>query len=218
MLTSTAPIQLDYAFIPSPNPIRVSQSAGDTSIVDLQVIISDPLLSGVTVSEITIEIPTGEATSRAISTASNLPSPRPDPSDLWSFTAYGSTITIKPTGTSPASVTNPIVFTIPGVQVNECVGQVPITITEFNPPAPKAVNSGTYSLVKQPADFPVSNFYASSTALYDLDQPTTLYWVCTPRVRAIATGCVLPSSVAGFVQAEPRRARAPVRRPRQSHR
>jgi YVTN family beta-propeller protein len=187
MMTPTAQRALDYAFAPSPNPIRVSQSDASSS-VDLLVIISDPSLSSPTVSEITIEIPTGEETSRTISTAPNLPPPTTDGSGLWSITTAGSTVTIVPSGSSPAPVNSPIMFTIPNIQVNETVGTVPITVTEFGPPSPKVVDTTSYSLLKQPADFPIRNFYPSASSLYDLDLPVTLYWECTSQGQEYAYG------------------------------
>jgi YVTN family beta-propeller protein len=58
----------------------------------------------------------------------------------------------------------------------------------MNPPAPKVVDGTTYTLLKQPADFPVTSFSADPATLSDLDQPVTLYWSVSDQGKQLTYG------------------------------
>lgn len=169
-----ADLKLDYAFNANPYPIRVS-GGGDTNTIDLLVTISQPG-PAVVVQSITIEIPMGENADNRLSVAS-LPSPVYDTSGLWTIDASGSIVTIQPRSGSSAEVVTTIEFTLPGIVVNDVIGIVPITITEFAPA--KLIDPYTYRLEKLAADFPIRKFYASPIVLDDLDQIATIYWECS---------------------------------------
>jgi YVTN family beta-propeller protein len=189
MVTTTlATLKLDYAFVPGPNPIRASAAGANPSTIDLQVIASDPLLSSVKMHQILIEIPVGEDTARSLSSSPNLPPPTYDTTGPWTISSAGSTVTITARSKDPQAVNQPIVFTLPGIVVSETEGTVPLTITEMNPPAPKVVDGETYTLLKQPADFPVTRFSADPAILSDLDQPVTLYWSVSDQGKHLSYG------------------------------
>jgi hypothetical protein len=176
-----ATIRLAYAFLPNSNPIRATVQGGNPNRVDLQVIVSNPTLSTISMARMTIEIPTGEESSRAISTAPSLPTPTYDTSIPWTISSSAGTDTIAPRAGAIGQVLSPIIFTLPGIQVNETPGTVPLTITEFPPsPAPKVVDT-SQSLLEQRADFPVISFTATPPILNDLELPVTLTWACTDQ-------------------------------------
>ena len=54
----------------------------------------------------------------------------------------------------------PLIFHLDGIEVDTEPSIVPITITEFRAQAPKAIDSQSYHLLKQPADLPVTRFWA----------------------------------------------------------
>ena len=181
-MITTETLALDYAFVSSPNPIRASVGGANPNTIAMQVIVSSSSPAAVAMRGITIEIPTGEEVSGDISTARNLPPPTYDTTIPWVITASGATISIEPTAGGSGAVIAPIIFTVPGIQVNETPGTVPITVTEFPPPpAPRIADHTTYTLLKQPADFPVVNFYADPSILTNLDLPVTLYWTCSEQ-------------------------------------
>jgi YVTN family beta-propeller protein len=210
--SAAAQLALAYAFVPSPNPIRVSLSDAP-NIVDLLVIISDPSLTSPTLSEITINIPTGEDSSLSLSMSRDLPRPTPGQAEGWAIETSGSNVTLTPDFGHTVSVTNPIVFTLSGIIVNVKPGRVPIAITEVNPTTHKNVDPRTYSLVKQPADFPVRNFYPSQTSLFDQDQPVTLYWECTTQGQHYAYGLRIVGMVASRAAPRPPSLRTSAARP-----
>lgn len=169
-----ANLKLEYSFNANPYPIRVS-GVGDTNTIDLLVTISQPG-PAVAVQSITIEIPVGENADNRLAVAP-LPSPNYDTSGLWNITTSGSVVTIQPRSGSSAEVVTTIEFNLPGIVVNDVIGIVPITITEFAPA--KLIDPFTYRLEKLASDFPIRKFYASPTVLDDLDQTATIYWECS---------------------------------------
>jgi DNA-binding beta-propeller fold protein YncE len=174
--------KLAYAFLPTPNPIRATAAGANPNTVDLQVIVSNPTLSAVTLAKVIINVPTGEETSRSISTARSLPPPTYDTTIPWTITTSGSDVTLAPKGRQSGQILGPIIFILPGIQVNHTVGTVPLTVTEFPPSAPKVADA-SYSLLKQPSDFPVTSFTATPPTLGDLDVPVILKWTCTEAGR-----------------------------------
>jgi YVTN family beta-propeller protein len=182
MVMATDSLKLDYGFVPSPNPIRASATGANPNTIDLQVIISNSSLSGVEIGQIQVQIPMGEDISRDLSTSANLPGPVYDPTGPWAIASAADTVTIKTQSGKLQEMTAPIVFTLPGIQVNHQPGKVPLTITEF-PPLQRAkfADGTTYSLLKQPADFPVTSFYANPASLANLDQPVTLHWTVSDQ-------------------------------------
>jgi DNA-binding beta-propeller fold protein YncE len=185
--TSMPPLALAYAFVPSPTPILASVAGANPSTVSLQVLVSNPSTQGVTLTKIQIVIPTGIEASRDISTAPSLPAPTYDTSIPWHITTDGSVVTIVPARGRPGQVTSPIVFTLPGIQVNHTAGTVPITVTEFQSGS-KVEDDWSYSVVKQPANFPVTSFSANPAALHVPDQPVTLFWTCSDQGQAYDYG------------------------------
>ena len=171
---------LDYIFSSDPNPIRVSPSEQNPNVIDLQVIVSNPSTFNISVTKIEIEIPTGENASRAISSVPNLPGPQYDASIPWTITSAGSTVTITPTNPENNTLTNPIIFKLPEISVNETEGVVPVTISEYAPT--RQTDSTTYSLSKLSSDFPVTQFYAQPSVLDSLDQTVTIYWTGSDEV------------------------------------
>lgn len=207
---ASSTLSLEYAFLPTPNQILVSVAGANPSTISLQVIVSPPATTPVTVTHIQIGIPTGQEIAGDLSTAPNLPPPTYDTTGPWTISANGPTVTIAPTTGSAGSVTAPIVFTLPSIQVNEIVGTVPITITEYYPPpTPKATDDSTYALVKQPADFPISSFTVSPTVLYDIEQSVTLNWSCSSQGRADAFGLRIASVQGPPPDRDPAKAVAP---------
>jgi YVTN family beta-propeller protein len=175
-------IKLAYAFTSNPNPIRASAHGASANRVDVQVIVSNPSLSSMNVGQVQIEIPVGAETDRALSTSRDLPQPSYDRTAPWTITSTGSTVTIRPRSGASQVMTAPIVFTLPGIQVNYTPGTVPLTITEFPPLQPtRFVDDKTYSLLKQPADFPVTSFHADPVRLDDLGESITLYWTVSDQ-------------------------------------
>lgn len=181
--------QLQYRFISSANPVQVSQPAGpgagaNTSTFDLQVMISNPG-PAVPIVSISITFPLGTGDNQ-ISTA--LPPPIYGGNE-WSIEpvdGHPGTIIIKPASDStaaspkPQMVTEAIVFSLKGIEVNEAVGSVPITIDEFSPghasatPVPPTID-------KWPAEVPVINFKADPVILNQPDQQTTISWMVTQK-------------------------------------
>src|SRR5262249_28061949 len=150
--------------------------------------------SAVSLQQLTIDIPTGEEASRTISTARDLPAPSYDTSIPWTISSAGELVTIVPSTGPSGSVTGPIVFTLPSISVNQTPGTVPITITEAG--SSKAIDSNTYRIVKQPADFPVTRFWADPPSLDIVEQPVTLYWSCTEDGQHDAYGLEIVSTTA----------------------
>lgn len=172
-------LKLKYVFTPSPNPIRASLGGLNPNTIDLQVMISNPTLNPVELTSITIEIPVGEDSARSLSSSPSLPNPVPSTSGDWSITSSGDKIILDISGGAPGTILDNIIFTLEKIEINDTAGVVPITITELGPP--KAVNDQEYALVKQVADFPITDFYATPQTLYDLDQTVTLYWTCSEQ-------------------------------------
>src|SRR5688572_6228303 len=169
-----ADLKLEYSFNANPYPIRIS-GGGDTNTIDLLVTISQPG-PAVAVQSITIEIPVGENADNRLAVAP-LPPPAYDTPGLWNINTSGSIVTIQPRSGSSAEMVTTIEFSLPGIVVNDVIGIVPITITEFTPA--KLIDPYTYRLEKLASDFPISKFYASPIVLHDLDQTATIYWECS---------------------------------------
>jgi hypothetical protein len=142
-------LQLEYQFKSTPDLILASAAGSNPNTVDPEVMISNRSLSGTAMREIIIQIPTGEESRLAISMARDLPDPCYDTAIPWTISSSGSVVTIQPKAGASGTLTGPIIFTLPGIQVNQTPGTVPITITEYNAPAPERVDDSTYSLYKQ---------------------------------------------------------------------
>jgi hypothetical protein len=183
MIESTGALALDYAFLPNPTPILAPTPGGRTTAI--QVIVSNPSTQGVIVSSIQITIPTGDPLApRDLSAAPAYGDISYDTSIPWKITASGPTITIAPTSGKPQAVTNAVVFTIGSIRVNGQPGTVPITIAEFSPaPGHKVDDDTTYSLLKQPGDYPVTAFWAEPATVTHLDQGVTLHWTCSAQAQ-----------------------------------
>jgi YVTN family beta-propeller protein len=191
-MPETPQLRLSYAFVPMPNPVFASASEANTNRIDLLVIVSNPLLSAVVVKQIVIDIPTGEETGRSISMQGDLPPPSYDTSIPWTIGAAGAEVTIQPSTGSSGALTGPILFTLPQIPVNETPGTVPITVTEFG--STKIVDPNTYSIVKQPSNFPVTRFWADPPSLDQIEQPVTLYWTCSEDGKKEAYGLEIVST------------------------
>lgn len=174
-------LQLDYAFLPSPNPIQCSVPGANPSRVDLQVMISNPHSDPVTMRRITLEIPVGEDSAADLSDAPHLPQPAFDSTIPWTITVSASEVLIEPVGDT-GRLTSSIVFHLPGIAVNQTAGTVPVVVTEYAPGVPKVVDA-THSLTKWPAQFPVTDFWPEPAVLTDLDQTVTLSWTCSDQGR-----------------------------------
>src|SRR5579872_7376178 len=124
----TGTLQLSYTFIPAPNPIRASVGGGNPNAVDLQVMVSNSTTSPITLQEVLIQIPLGDNISGDLSSSQNLPSPR-NVTPGYTVTVQGSTVTIlPPDGMFHTNV--PVLFTLPGIVVNQVAGTVYLIITE----------------------------------------------------------------------------------------
>ncbi len=176
-------LQLRYAFIPTPYPIRASVGGADPNTVDVQVTVSPPGLA-VTLSAIRITIPVGDDTLAGdLSGASSLPQPV-DVSGAqgWSLSVSGSDVILLG-GNDGTTLSGALVFTLPQVAVNETTGTVQIVITETPLSGSKVMDNTTYTLFKQEANYPISSFRADPPALNNLDQSVMLYWTCTDQGR-----------------------------------
>lgn len=183
------PLKLRYAFISSPNPIRASATGAEANVITLQVMISNPHTSPVPISAIAITIPTGEDTPRALS-SQDLPTPNPaaDRTGNWSFGTSGSVLTIQPATDTPGEITDTLIVTLPGINVNHMPGVVAIAILETYPDEPRHTDSTTYALIKQEADFPVTDFRADPSVFHDFDTPTTLTWSVSDQGKQYSYG------------------------------
>ncbi|MEO8433925.1 MAG: YncE family protein [Pyrinomonadaceae bacterium] len=191
-LVDNSNLELKYAFTPKPYPILVSVD-GATSVIDLYVMIENPA-QAVTINELTIEIPMGAAGGNILSTNANLPSPtfdQGDPTpDTWQITTSGSVVTIKPKAGESGEISTTLTFSLLNITVNNDVGIVPLTISEFYSSS-KIINGKDYSLEKHIATFPIKKFFPAQTdssgnikelyppVLYDLDETVLLCWECS---------------------------------------
>ena len=183
-MPGTPSLKLAYDFEPSPFPILATADGGPTNHIDLRVVISNPTSYTVTVQSISIEIPMGEDVSEDLSGDTNLQQLSYDTTIPWTIAIDASstnTVDVKPSPGGPGTVGAPIVFTLKAIPVNHAAGKVSITITEIT--TTKAIDATTYSLHKQPNDFPVTSFTANPGTLNDLDKSTTLTWTCTDQVQ-----------------------------------
>jgi DNA-binding beta-propeller fold protein YncE len=175
---SASPLQLSYIFSPNPNPIRASVSGGNPQVVDLEIIISNPLVDSVEIDEINIEIPMGADNARSLSAAPKLPQPDNKTSGPWTIKADEAKIVITPTdGKSGQFKGEVVIFKLKGIQVNNTPGAAPITITEYSG---SDSADDTYQLSKLEADFPVTKFYADPDVLYNYDK-VKFFWTCSDQ-------------------------------------
>jgi len=174
-------LQLKYTFTSRPNPVHASVSGSDPSMIDLEIMLSNPTMDVVTLSKILIRIPVGENISSNLSTSSKLPSPIYDTSGHWKISSTLDMITIAPKEGAKGKITNFILFRLEEIVVNEEAGYVPITISEYDPSGGKAIDKTTYSITKLEADQPVTNFYAEPAILRYPEQPVTIYWECSDQ-------------------------------------
>lgn len=165
-------LALRYAFVPSPNPIRASAPQA-TSFVDLMVIVSNPH-APVALAELSIEI--GDKSASGVLSTSALPSPAPSPlPGGWACEVDGHTLLLTP----PSQILAPLTFTLPHIEVDETAGTVPITIQEAPPQGPTLKDATSYSLVKQPSDCVVTNFWSDPPTVDAANSPVTLAWTVT---------------------------------------
>lgn len=175
-------LQLIYAFLPDPNPIRASVKGSDPGLIDLQVMVSTPADRRVNIAKIVIEIPVGRDDSGYLSAAASLPAPEYD-SPGWEITSSGSSVIITPISGSNGLLVGTILFTLGGIAVADYAGTVQLTIVEH---PGDLTDSTTYKLVKWPSDFVVTRFYARPSALNNLDQTAVIYWACTQQGSSFA--------------------------------
>jgi YVTN family beta-propeller protein len=173
-------LQLKYVFTPDPNPIRASMAGANPNIIGLEVMILNPGEDPVSLEMITITIPAGQEGEHTLSNNPNLPDPEYDRGSFWVVSRSGNTFRLTPPS---KGIVDPFCFKLSGIQINNTPGDVPVTIIEASPPAPKVEDSETYYLTKKPFDCPVTNFHASQPSLYDRDECVTLFWTCTPQGR-----------------------------------
>jgi YVTN family beta-propeller protein len=151
-----------------------STGGSNPNVIALQVMISNPTIYPIQLTAISITIPSGQEGALTLSDNPNLPAPEYDTNSGWSGSTSGDTVVF----TLPSSgIADSFIFTLPGIQVNETPGTVPLAIVEDGPP--RVVDKTTYSLVKQPSDFPITNFYAQPATVNNLDETVTLFWDCT---------------------------------------
>ena len=169
-------LQLKYYFTSTPNPIRCSGEGVNPSIMGLEVMILNHGEDHVLLEAIIITIPSGQEGEHTLSNDPDLPDPEYDVNSGWSVARNGDTFALTPPS---AGIVHDFRFTLSKIQVNETPGDVPITISELAPPAPKVTDKTT--LTKKSFDCPVTDFRASDTVLYDHDQKVTLFWYCSAQ-------------------------------------
>jgi YVTN family beta-propeller protein len=177
----TGPIlDLNYAVISHPNPIIVSSEGTTPNLVDLTIIVSNPHTYLVALDKIEIKIPVGEDSARSLSTDPSLPTPIYDTSKPWLITVSGNIVTITSKDGQSLEITEQSVnFKLNDIGVNDVVGIVPLTITEYSSDSAKISDTDTYTLMKLQADYPVTNFYAKPEIFYRNGERTLLYWDCS---------------------------------------
>jgi YVTN family beta-propeller protein len=174
-------LQLSYAFVPDPNPIRASLDGQNPNTINLQVIISNPNAPDVvTLQGIVIQIPVGAELGGDLSAATNLPSPVPATSAQWNINSSGSTITIQPQSGTTAQIADTLIFTLSGIVVNKEVGTVQLTITEVDQNGNPTADT-SHQLVKLAPDFPITSFKATPDILNNLEESVTLNWTCSSQ-------------------------------------
>ena len=174
---------LNLAYAPPishPNPIIVSTQGQTPNAVDLTFVISNPHSYSVFVDKIEIKIPLGEDSARCLSDDPTLPTPVYDTGRTWLITANASTVTISASDGEVLEIAEQsISFELNGITVNDVVGIVPITITEYITDGGKVVDDDTYTLTKLKADYPVTNFYAEPEIYYSNGNVAVLHWDCS---------------------------------------
>lgn len=164
---------LEYSMMTTPAPLQVSPQSGPPSVASLSFVISCPLiLAGVTVTQITFNLPVGNPTSPDASdlteTATGItPSVTSSGSEQWQIgpgAAAGSFI-LKPAGGGPAKITSQgLTVTFVGIQISPIVGNAEIDIDELatadnNPPQTREC---AIIAAKFPYGFYAGNFSASA--------------------------------------------------------
>jgi DNA-binding beta-propeller fold protein YncE len=174
-------LQLRYLFVPSSSPIVVSPDGGNPVVIDLLVIVSNPVPTAiVTLAEIVINIPTGSTEPGALSGQPDPFAPVYDKSCGWTITASGANITLAPpTGKKTAQIAGSLLFTLPGIQINHAFGTVQLKVGEQSATGAWSTDGTTYTLVKDPNGYVITSFSAQPSALDDIDQPVTLHWTTT---------------------------------------
>jgi hypothetical protein len=168
--------RLRYAFTPSPNPIRAS-APDATSFVEIQVMVSNPG-DPLALQELSIQIGDKSA-SGVLTTDPLLPQPDPLPGG-WSCDPAGDALILTP----PAQIVAPLVFTLARMEVDETPGTVPITVKEVSEDGSTiATDDTSYSLVKLPSDWVVTDFWADPPSLDAAHTPVTLQWQVTELGR-----------------------------------
>jgi DNA-binding beta-propeller fold protein YncE len=171
-------LRLSYILSPNPNPVRASVSGSNPQIVDLEIIISNPLIESVEIDEIIIEIPMGADNARSLSAAPKLPQPDTKTSGPWTIKVDAEKISITPTvGDSGHFKGEVVIFKLKGIQVNNTPGAVPITVTEY---ADSDSVTDSYQLSKLEPDFPVAKFYAEPDTLSTYDK-VKFIWKCSDQ-------------------------------------
>jgi YVTN family beta-propeller protein len=169
-------LQLNYAFLPSPNPILASADASNPATVTVQAMVSAPPTTTVSLTKIGIQIPVGQEGAGYLSSEPNLPDPVYDHSCGWTITSSGSWVTLTPSGGGTGQIGGSILFTLSSIPVCTSSGTVPIAVAEV----PGSEVQKYASLVKWPSNFPVTDFHVDPPELYNLDESVTLYWNAIP--------------------------------------
>jgi len=176
-------LKLAYTFRPVPDPIRASPDVGDPRTVEMRVIVSNPRTRSVELKSVVIRFPLGQDIAAHLSGLPRLPAPILVTPGNWTvdLTAEHNGVLIRPTGAASSIVFsgNPLIFAIPGIQINTKPGAVALDITEKLMEGD--LNPGIAELEKLEADFPVSSFTATPNVITDLKQAAMLNWVCTPE-------------------------------------
>src|SRR5882762_8855314 len=92
-------LQLTYSFTPQPNPIRASANSANPNTTNLEVVVSNPQVTPVSIQQVAIAIPIGPNAAGNLS--ASLPAPTYDSSSGWTITTAGGTTTIQPRSGEP---------------------------------------------------------------------------------------------------------------------
>ena len=129
-------LRLDYRIAPVSSPIRSGTS------MDLRITIANPATEPAAFEKLEIAIPNGQDIPTDLSLNHELPSPAVESSGSgdWNVRNSGSSVVITPQSGMQASVAKakPIVFVLPGIQVNRQPGTVMVSIVEQPYPAADA--------------------------------------------------------------------------------
>jgi YVTN family beta-propeller protein len=181
-----ANLQLEYAALSNPNPVRCSV-AGASSQIDLELVISNPGVSPVTLAKIEVNIPVGGTGGGDLSSASNLPGPQPTQIAGWTASTSGSVLTLAPTTGTSASVNGALVITLPAITVDETPGEVTIDAAEAPAGGGPVAGQPATAIEKWSADLVVTDFKATPTVLTEIDKTVVLTWTVTDAEHAKPT-------------------------------